>query len=457
MVVLSSSLLTDRMLTYGGLLPKLSQSTEVEVWSTPMTKTLGAAWGGATVRSFPHVSPGRFRNQLARRVTEFAWDARRPSVSRESFWELRREQTLPGYWRVLRAIGTGVATLHLESWAEEATRQLLLRERRSTEAASRLRMSPPDLLVTMSPFRTAEPGIVAHARRMGIPVVAFITSWDNLSTKSRFCFDYDGYLVWSTAMRDELLAFYPRARDVPVHVVGAPQFDVFRDERFLLDRADWFAHEGLDPARKLIVYSLGSPNLIREHHGAVEFADRVARGELGDVQLLVRPHPVFRAAPELDALRRFGPSVIVQDSDRTIVDRQGGMQGDVEIARWVSTFHHADVVVNLSSTVTVDAAFCDTPVVNLDFDPEPGAPNGMLVREINHRWNHFRPVAESGGVWLAPDMDAVVAGARAYLADPRLHGERRRWIVEHVCGFRDGRSGERFADAVAEAAGGRQA
>jgi len=42
----------------------------------------------------------------------------------------------------------------------------------------------------------------------------------------------------------------------------------------------------------------------------------------------------------------------------------------------VNTFRHADVVVNFSSTVAIDAAIFDKPVVNLDFDPEtrPAAP-----------------------------------------------------------------------------------
>jgi hypothetical protein len=105
-------------------------------------------------------------------------------------------------------------------------------------------------------------------------------------------------------------------------------------------------------------------------------------------------------------------------------------------------------VVNLSSTATVDAAICGRPVVNLDFDPEPGAPRGALVHDINHLWPHFQPVAESGGVWLACDMDSVVAGVRAYLADPTLHAERRRWIVSHVAGAVDGAAGARMAEAI---------
>ena len=80
---------------------------------------------------------------------------------------------------------------------------------------------------------------------------------------------------------------------------------------------------------------------------------------------------------------------------------QTAFQGEEGIVEWVHTLRYADVVINLASMISVDAAVCDKPVVNLDFDPQPGAPNQQLVKDINHKWNHFKPVAESGGVWMA--------------------------------------------------------
>ena len=48
---------------------------------------------------------------------------------------------------------------------------------------------------------------------------------------------------------------------------------------------------------------------------------------------------------------------------------------------------------------------------------------------------------------LAP---AMVEAVRAYLKDPSLHREKRRWIAEHVCGHLDGRCGERMARAITD-------
>jgi CDP-glycerol glycerophosphotransferase (TagB/SpsB family) len=124
------------------------------------------------------------------------------------------------------------------------------------------------------------------------------------------------------------------------------------------------------------------------------------------------------------------------------------LQDEEQIVEWVNTFRHADVVVNLSSTVTVDAAIFDRPVVNLDFDPQPGATDQELIKDINHKWNHFKPIAESGGVWLANDFDEAAHAVKTYLKNPNLHQAKRRWITEYVCGYVDGKCGGRMARAT---------
>jgi CDP-glycerol glycerophosphotransferase (TagB/SpsB family) len=119
-----------------------------------------------------------------------------------------------------------------------------------------------------------------------------------------------------------------------------------------------------------------------------------------------------------------------------------------QIVEWINTFRHADVVVNLSSTVTVDAAIFDKPVVNLDYDPDPSRSDQILIKEINHEWNHFKPIAESGGVWLVNNIEEMVDAIKTYLKHPELHKAKRKWIADYVCGYLDGNCGDRIARAI---------
>ena len=454
-LVLSSSLLVDRMLLHTGFLPELARHAAVEVWATSAAQPrFRAVWAGrpAVVRDFPAVRAFRETwHNLPRRLNEAVWDHRHQQPSRLSLE--RHGHGVPDHRasRALRRAGRALAGLPVHGALERALTAWLLAYDRSPEATARLRADPPAAVFTTGPFKFEQPALVGAAKRLGIPVLALIPSWDNLSTKKRMICDHDGYVVWSAEMRRQLLAYYPRARARPVYVVGAPQFDAFADPRFRRPRETFWRAQGLDPARPVVVYAVGSPNFLRgEPHGALHAARAVAAGALGNVQLLVRPHPIHDNAEMAALFGAFGPSVRLQRTAAAGLPLAERSQDEEAVAEWVNTFRHADVVVNLSSTCTVDAALCDRPVVNLDYDPGPGAPDQALVRDINHRWTHFAPVAESGGVWLVNDGDELLDAVRGYLADPARDRAGRRWIVEHVCEYADGRSGERMARAVAD-------
>jgi len=426
-----------------------AETFDVELWSTAEV-TGGMRSTAVEVKAFPEVTPFPYpTHDYLRRLNDGMWDARLRYRSRDTMYRLVRLQNMRAELKALLPLARLAARLGWAEPIEARLRRRLLQKERSPEATKLLGLRRPAVMLSTGPQRFEEPAVAASALRLGVPVLALITSWDNLTTKNRIPLQHDGFVVWSTRMAEELLAAYPDARSRPVWVTGAPQFDAFFLPQYQIDRVTHWRSEGLDPALPVVVYALGSPNFLKEHHGALAFARRVAAGELGEVQVLVRPHPVFDNGAEATLFQGLGPRVRLQrtgDASTAVAARSLAADG---VSRWVNTFRHADVVVNLSSTATVDAAICDRPVVNLDFDPEPGQPNAALIRDINHAWPHFQPVAESGGVWLARDMDHVVAGVRAYLADPARDADRRRWIVEHVAGPVDGRAGARLAEALA--------
>ena len=449
---LSSALLDDRKLLYTDCLNVLSKTFQVKVWATSArTEKYRDFWNStpAIVEEFPKVEPFKeFPYNYLRRLNEFAWDYKLRPPSRISMLKHVRDKNQKAHIRVLklpaRAIALVGAEKHLENWLGE----WLPTYERSVEAVRRLRDNPPSVLIATGPNRFEEPALVATAKTLDIPTLAMIHSWDNISTKNRMVFNYDGYLVWSKQMKKELHHFYPKTRKLPVYVVGAAQFDVFFQERFQQTREEFCDLQGLDSEKPIILYALGSPNFLKEHHGAYNMAEKVTNGEFGDVQLLVRPHPQFDNGIEAETLRGFGERVIVQKTGNAGVPLANRFQDEKQITEWVNTFRHADVVVNLSSTVAIDAAIFDRPVVNLDYDPEPNQPNQELVKDINHLWTHFKPIAESGGVWLVNNQEEMIHAVKTYLKNPTLHKTQRRWIAEYVCGYLDGKCGERIADAI---------
>ena len=454
--MLSSSLLIDRMLLHTGFLDALVKNgTSVEIWaSSAGNPQYRHQWADvpATVRPLPEVKAFReLLHNFPRRLNEAVWDRRQREPSRLSMMRhrpVKRENKLG--WVIDKAAHI-LARAGIERPLDDLLERWLLRYERSADAAHLLGEMCPDVVLVTGPFQFEQPAITAAALRQGIPTLALIPSWDNISTKRRMIFKYDGYVVWSEKLRKELYERYPHTRNRPVFVVGAPQFDVFFQRKFQQTRAEFCASQGLDPARPIIVYAVGSPNFLSgEPYGALALAQAIERGDLGDAQLLVRPHPLHDHTTLTELFRNAGGRIHLQRTAVAGTPVSLRSQDEQQIVEWVNTFRHAAVVVNLSSTVTVDAAICDRPVVNLDFDPAPGQPDQNLIKEINHSWTHFSPIAESDGLWLVKDPSEMIHAVRTYLKNPELHRDGRRWITKYVCEHPDGACGARMASAIEE-------
>lgn len=455
-LLLSTSLLVDRVFLYSGLVDRLTKKGDVSIWaSTRSPGDDGQNWKniGAAVESFPEVRPFReVPYNYLRRLNEFVWDFRYRPTSRLSMMTHVRNKQFRLSVRALKLPARLLAMLRAERVLERNLEKLLLSYPRSEEAARRLVANRPSVVLMTGPFQFEQPAVFTAAKQLGIPTLAYIPSWDNVTTKNRLVFNYDGYIVWNEKVRQELLDFYPQTRKSPIYVVGAPQFDVFRREEFRLSRREFCENQGLDPKLPIIVFAVGSPNFLKEHHGAVFLAKQVAAGRLGDVQLLVRPHPLHDNGEMSALFEGISPNVRLQETLNAEKRLTSRTQDEKQIVEWVNTFRHADVVVNTASTVTIDAALFDKPVVNLDFDPQPGQADQQLIKDVNHAWPHFKPIAESGGVWLVDDFGEMMNAIETYLRKPDLHRNERKWMVEHVCGYIDGKCGERMADAILEVA-----
>lgn len=455
-LLLSTSLLVDRVFLHTNLIPRLSELGRVEVWAaSDHDKDYSELWKRvkAKVLSFPAVLPFKeFPYNYLRRFNEFVWDYRLKSPSRMSIKSHVRDKNQEAKIKALRIPARVFSYLNSEKWLEDYIEKIMLNyPPRCSAAIERMKIDRPSVVVSTGLFQFEQPAVYEAAKKLGIPVIAYVPSWDNITTKNRMIFKYDAFIVWSEQTKKELHEFYPATRDVPVYVIGAPQFDVFLQDKFLQTREEYCKSQDLDPSRPIVVYALGSPNFLQEHHGAIHMAKEVFEGEFGDIQLLVRPHPIHDNGELRNHLKPYAPMVKLQETPNVGRNLTARSQDEVQIVEWVNTFKHADVVVNLSSTVTIDAAIFDTPVVNLDFDPQPSREDQELIKDINHKWDHFAPIAESGGVWLVNDFEELTNAVHKYLENPELHSKERREIVEYVCGYVDGKCGDRMAEAIADA------
>ena len=280
------------------------------------------------------------------------------------------------------------------------------------------------------PFLTA-------ARRLRLPVVAHVASWDHTVGKgviSPYC---DRYLVQNRAMEDDLGRYHGISPERVV-VTGWPQTDLFARARPRREYGELLAGYGLDAERPLVLVMGNTPTNAPYEDRFVErllgWWEESARDRL---QLLFRPHPRDR-----EWRRRFGaaldrPGVVVQEPSYT------------DLESLAVLLRHGDVVVCNAGTILLDALVNDRPVVCVLYDE--GAPAGESWAAKNVVGKHYEALAASGAFVTAESFAEVVAGIERSLRDPGELAEKRRAVAADVVGEVDGRAAERVVDAIAEA------
>jgi hypothetical protein len=290
------------------------------------------------------------------------------------------------------------------------------------------------------------------AKRMGIPTVGFIFSWDNLTSRSRIFVPYDYYLVWHGGMKKQLLSIYPKIKPGNVFITGTPQFDYHFKPEFYLSREELCKRIGVDPNRPYILYTTGMNTDFPEEHRTVELVIRLLQ-EL-DIepkpQLVVRTY-VKGTSAEMKALaNRNIPGVIfpkVQWEEKWFTP----MYEDLEI--YASLVKHAAMGINAASTVSLELLMHDKPVINLGFDP-PGSKLPHHLRWIRHiNYDHYKPVAESGAVTVAHSETDMREMLLRGLKNPKIDSEKRQHFIKKIFdNILNGRSGRRVAEHLVQLA-----
>lgn len=311
----------------------------------------------------------------------------------------------------------------------------------------------PRLVVAANPGLVfSEVPLLRTARRRGVFSMAIDPSWDNFTNKLIPVRQVDRLVVWNDIMKAQAMSLHGY-RDDAIRVAGAPQFDSYFRPQMRTPREEFFRKIGADPSRKLIALTTTPRSLYRHHDHVLRSLVPALAGLLTGAQILVRLHP----RDEVDSYREFMnvPNVIIEKPFRDTVKVADGLAIDVmpENQRHLGdTMRYADCVVNVASTIAIEACIFDTPVVNICFDG-PGEEPYVTSARRYYSFTHYVNITSRGAVRVAQSPDEMVAMVARYLQEPTLDASGRRQVVLDQCQFTDGRSAERVIQFVLDELG----
>lgn len=294
--------------------------------------------------------------------------------------------------------------------------------------------------------------LVLAAQSLGVPTATFIFSWDNLSSKGRIAAPFDHYLVWSEYMRDELLRYYPDVSSQRVHVVGTPQFDPYEERSLRWSREEFFARIGADLSRPLLCYSGGDEMTAPEDHLHLRTLMELIRdGRVkNNPQVLMRPAPVDDGR-RYESVRRDFPELIYARPAwiHTTPGEWSRVIPSREDAQFLANLtRHADVNINLASTMTLDFAIHDRPVVNIAFDIADPPILGKPLWDFYYRFEHYQPVVKIGAARFARSREELAEHINDYLDDPSLDREARKNLVDLEVDLPIGQSSRKIVEVL---------
>lgn len=295
----------------------------------------------------------------------------------------------------------------------------------------------PDIILNLHQRAPITAPVIVAAAALGIKTSTVIFSWDNVP-KGRLISRPDFYFVWSKLMKEELCFLYPEIDKENIFIVGSPQFEFYKKEQFQMSKFTFFEKYGLSINKKTICYS--GDDISTSPY------DQIFLNDLCEAVLQLteseRPQIIFRRCPvDLSdrfekVLKKYSNLIVVINpdwrvetkSDKNLFNMIYPAYNDLTIL--VNTCLHADLVINLGSTMAHDFAVYDKPCLYLNYNPK--IDKNWSVENI-YKFEHFRSMENLDAVgWINSKSEFLPKIKKALWSPNEIGTERKKWLEKII-------------------------
>ena len=310
----------------------------------------------------------------------------------------------------------------------------------------------PGLVVASTPGWRMDRYLLRQAAQRGVTTAAVVVGWDNPSSYSLPGAPVDWINCWSEIQKEELVLGSDWNPD-HVHVGGIPSYDGYFKKEWLMPRDEYFRLHHLDPNRKLLGYACSFITFSPNYQNIEPLARMVANDELAEPsQLLIRLHPNHFMDEPLFAAEREKIRQLVRDLPHVHVVEPVPLGGELgyysgeDMPEKTSMMAYSDVFLTVYSTMVVEAAIHDRPIIGVCIDA-PGGWNqpgrfSLPLSKIGD-WPTHQRFREAGAGKVALDAGQLREALNQYLKDPQLDHEKRAAFIRNEVTFTDSEAGKR--------------
>jgi len=304
----------------------------------------------------------------------------------------------------------------------------------------------PCLVILGNLFTESEGDFLRAAKKRSIRTVGFINSWDKTAGRSVLRGLPDQIIVFNDIIKQEVI-MYNDVDAKNIFVGGMPHFDHYFNGH-ITPREQFLKTINLSDDMRFILYApIGST-----------FSD----SDWDMIDLLYRLNSEKKFGEHIAILVRFPPNDFIDQNElnkrpdllyeypgfRFSTVRGGDWDmGEREVKHLADTLAHMALLIGYTSSIAVDAAVFDKPIINIYFEIHKKK-SSFLSPIHYYEMTHYKKAFQAGGTRLARDEDELVKWVNQYLHEPALDREDRQRIVREQCTITDGTSGEKIAKFI---------
>ena len=360
--------------------------------------------------------------------------------------DLRRKMALEvnhGYFRYVA--GLFFNRLLARRWIRKIVRRLDYFFVHSDSFSEYFEKYKPSVIFLAHLFDDREVNLLREAKCRDVRAVGFINSWDKLTARHSMRLLPDSLIVFNNIVKQEAIN-HADMNERDIFVSGIPQYDWHVNYK-PISREKFCEKNKLDSAKKIIVYAPMGKAFSNSDWDIIDLLNySITRDSITNAQLLVR----FQPNDFTDEAELKKRPWLIYDLPGVRFSRERGVNWDMsfdDIRGLSDTLANTDLFICYASSISVEAAIFDVPVINIDFEVK----DKQLLSQTPtffYKTEHYGRVVKSDAIRYPKSQEEYIDWINKYLENPGIDRSSRKRLVAEQCWKLDGKAGQRIADYI---------
>ncbi len=298
----------------------------------------------------------------------------------------------------------------------------------------------PDLFFATDVQNELDILFLQEAKKLNIKNVGMIRSWDNVTTKGILRIIPDYLLVNNDTIKNELKR-YNFVEDNKILVIGIPHYDNYTKQS-RKSKEEFYKQMNFNLKEKMLLFAPIGNRYIIDNKTDEEVLKILA---MSNNNILVRLPP----GDEVNFNRLYNKTNIYFDKTGSKFWKGSIKSNEIsnkDEEHFINSLYYSDIVICGPSTICIDAAVLDKPIILINFEDKKRKYFNSISRYYDY--NHMSYIIKSGGVKVANSKQDLRKFIDIYLKNSKVDQEKRQLLVKKQVYSFDGRSTQRLAKVL---------